>query len=424
MNSKRGQVLLGAMVLLLALAVFVPILVQFVQTESRHMVKGEKNTQAFQLAEAAIERGYQNLILSTTTWAMASSGTVVTGFDFDQTYISPSGGEYQIGYSTGAGSSVYVTGVGRDRDRKEIRAIKAQYVGNGDLGNSIYSGGQVSVHGSANIEWGPVFSRTDITTGGAKWPRFYSTGKIDPLDTNPSVPNSDNLQYWAYYSNMPNFPTIDLNYYKTKAQTLDSGGTPPAACGGNYYKVGNITFQGCDGGGAGQSGTWYMTGNGTLKAGGGGNYLIGEVIILGNLEMNGNGGSFKSLTVSIPPEAWQEYCESSGVAWTHYQTMDGSAPASCAAATAGSYEATGTYTITNVLVNGLMYQGGNYQATGSGNASFYGVVYCIAQPSLGANMTLWYQPNLSMVTTSSLVQRVSWQDVVCTWDPSGNAVCP
>jgi hypothetical protein len=167
-----------------------------------------------------------------------------------------------------------------------------------------------------------------------------------------------------------------------------------------------------------------MTGNGTMKAGGAGNYLIGEVIILGNLEMIGNGGSFKTLTVPIPPEAWKEYGEASGVAWTHYKTMDPAGPATYAAAVAADYQATATYNITNVLINGLMYQGGQYNATGAGNASFYGVVYCITQPSLGANMTLWYQADLAVLTTSILVQRVSWQDVVCSWDPAGNAVCP
>jgi hypothetical protein len=220
---------------------------------------------------------------------------------------------------------------------------------------------------------------------------------------------------------MPIFPSIDLNYYKNRAQTM---GVAPADCGSSYYKVGNIDFQGCNGGGAGQAGTWYITGNAKMKAGAGGNYLVGEIIALGNFEMDGNGGSFKSLSVPIPPDAWREYGEATGTAWAHYQAMDPSAPATYAAAEAADYVATGNYTINDLLINGLMYQGGNYQATGSGNASFYGVVFSAAQPTLGANMTLYFKHNITFQTTSFALQRVGWRPVVCDWPTFGAPVCP
>jgi len=421
MKDVKGQILVITMVLLLTLAVFIPFLIQMAQSESRWTVKEQKNTQAFHLAELAVERGYQQLILSTITWAAASAGTAVSGFNFDATYTDPSGGEYQIRFTTSSGSGVYVTGVGRDKGRKEIRAVKAQFVGNGDADNSIYSGGQVSVSGSGNVEWGPIMARSDIDTGGRKWPRFYSTGGINPYDTNPAPGNSNNLNYWAYYTSLPAFPSIDLNYYKNQAIAL---GAAPAECGGTYFKAGNITFQGCSAGGAGQAGTWYLTGNATFKAGASGNYIVGEVVALGNLEMNGNGGSFKALTVPIPPAAWKEYGEPTGVAWAHYLTMDAGAPASYAAAVASSYEAADTENITNILVNGLMYQGANYEATGCGNVGFYGVVFCQAKPTLGANMTVWYKSGVLLAGTSSVIQRIAWKDVSCSWTTAGNAVCP
>jgi hypothetical protein len=67
--------------------------------------------------------------------------------------------------------------------------------------------------------------------------------------------------------------------------------------------------------------------------------------------MDGNGGSFKSLSVPIPPDAWREYGEATGTAWAHYQAMDPSAPATYAAAEAADYVATGNYTINDLLIN-------------------------------------------------------------------------
>lgn len=301
--NNSGQVLFAALGLLLTLSLFIPVLVQMSRDESHHAMHTQRDTQAFNLAETALDRGYQELILSTANWATISAGTAVPGFDFDTTYTTPEGGEYRIGFSSGVGGH-WITAVARDRSKKEVAGIRGKFTPSNLLNASIYAVDQVGVHGSANIEWGKVLSRNDIDTSGALWPRFYSTGKVDPQDTNPAPANTDNRQYWAYYTNMPLFPSIDLNYYRNQATIL---GAAPADCGGSFYKVGNIDFRGCNGGGAGQNGTWFITGNAKMKAGAGGNYLIGEVVALGNFEMDGNGGAFKSETVPIPPMAWQEY---------------------------------------------------------------------------------------------------------------------
>lgn len=418
MKNKRGQVLLAGIVLLLGLSVLIPVLIQFVQSESRQTVKSQKNTLAFHLAELGLERGYQQLILTTSTWVTVSSGGVITGFNFDSTYTDPiSGGEYQIRLSSATGTAVYVTAVGRDAAKREIRAIKAMFSGSGNLTNVVYSGDQVSVSGSSNVEWGPVMARNDISGANAH-PRYYSTGKVDPFDTAPGLPNTDNVQWWSYYANVPQMPNIDLNYYKGQAQ---AAGATTAGCGGTFYKVGNIDFQGCIGAGPTfMTGTWYMTGNGTFKAGGSGNGIQGNVIMLGNLEMQGNGGRTMSMNVPLPPEAWKEY----GNDWAYYKgTWDPTAPATYAAAVAASYTASRVVNITNILIDGLMYAGGNYQATGAGNAAYRGVVVCAAQPTFGANITLYYNPTVSYTSTTNVVQRSSWQDVKCTWATAGNAVC-
>ena len=416
MKNKRGQVLLAGVVLLLGLSLLIPVLIQFVQNESRMTLKVQKNTQAFHLAELALERGYQQLILTTSTWVTVSSGGVAAGFNFDTTYTDPSGGEYQIRLSSSTGSGIFITAVARDKDRKEVRAVRGMFTGSGNLSNVIYSGDQISVSGSSNIEWGPVMARNDIS-GALSHPRYYSTGKVDPFDTAPGLPNTDNVQWWSYYANVPQMPNIDLNYYKNQAI---AAGATTAGCGGTFYKVGNIDFQGCIGPGPSfKTGTWYMTGNGTFKSAAPGNGIQGTVIMLGNLEMQGNGGRTMSMNVPLPPQAWKEYAND----WAYYlATWDPTAPATYAAAVAANYLASGNRNITNILIDGLMYTGGNYQATGAGNAAYRGAVICVAQPSLGSNITIYFNPALSYQSTTNVVQRTAWQEARCTWDV-GNAVC-
>ena len=69
MRKDKGQVLVGVIVFLLVLAVIVPAMVLYVQNEARWSVKQQQNTNAFQLAEAAIDIGYQKVTESTSTWA-------------------------------------------------------------------------------------------------------------------------------------------------------------------------------------------------------------------------------------------------------------------------------------------------------------------------------------------------------------------
>jgi hypothetical protein len=425
MKNNRGQVFFMTALILVTLSAILPLLINLAQNESRWTVKEQKSTRAFHLSEMALERGYQQLLLTTSTWTNVTGGASVPGFNFDTTYTDPSGGEYQIQLSSTSGGGMFVTAVGRDGSGAELRALRAEYAETGNLfTSSIYSAGQVNVNSSANVEWGSILAKNDIDTNGRYWPRYYSTGKIDPWDTNPAPPNTNNRQWWSYYANMPVFPTLDLNYYKTKAQAL---GAAPAACGGSYYVVGNVDFRGCNGGGAGQAGTWYITGNAVFKAGMGGNYIVGDVIALGNLEMNGNGGAFKNLTVPVPPTAWKEYGGTSllGIlAWVHYKlTFDLLSPLTYDLAVATNYKATGNATINNILVNGLMYQGGNFQATGSGNAGFYGVVLTQGQPTLGSNMTLYFNPNITIQSAEFQAQRVAWEPPSCVWPKGGNASC-
>ena len=67
MKNRKAQVLLGVIVLLVVLAILIPTMVKYVQHEAKWSVKQGQNTNAFQLAEAAVDRGYQKIAESTAT---------------------------------------------------------------------------------------------------------------------------------------------------------------------------------------------------------------------------------------------------------------------------------------------------------------------------------------------------------------------
>ncbi|MBL8023169.1 MAG: hypothetical protein JNK54_02650 [Elusimicrobia bacterium] len=421
MKKPTGNALVMVVVILAVLMILVPGFVQFITSDTRLTVKANNSTRAFQLAESALERGFQTLTMSTATLALVSSGTAVAGYNFDVTYSEPNVGEYQIRLASQTASTILITGVGRTTADGAVRAVRAEYARLGDLNNSITAEGIVGMGGSTEVEWGSVLSRTGIATSGRNHPRFYSVGSVTPQDGNGSAPpNTDNVQWWSYKTDLPPNPTLDLPYYQVQSQ---ADGATISACGSTFYKVGDSSFKGCKNGGSPQTGTWFVTGNASFKPGSGGNIMEGVLIALGYVEIQGNGGSSRTMTVPVPPKAWKEY----GNDWNYYRSnFDGAAPGSYAAAVAADYTASTTKTIDNILFSGLFYAGGGLQFTGSGNSSVYAAAIVQGAPALGSNHTFYFNPDAAVAakTTNRSIQRISWRDVACTWETGSNAACP
>ena len=207
LSNRSGQVLIIAIGILLFLAIALPSIVLLTQNESRWTLKEQRTTRAYQLAESAVEHGFQNLLLSTSTWYDVEAGTPINGFEFDQKYTGVYGGEYEIKYAAGpAISQVTITGVGRATTAdgtKDLRAIKAVYANASGLTNAITAGNTVTIGASVNVEWGAVISYTSIDPGGRTHPRFYTSGSITGVDTDPTPPNTDNLQWWSFKTDLP-----------------------------------------------------------------------------------------------------------------------------------------------------------------------------------------------------------------------------
>lgn len=420
-RGERGVVLAGVIVLMLIMSIIVPAMVLWVQNEARWTVKQDRSIKAFQLAEGGVDRAFNKVTESTMTWASLQAGGsmgvsgIPTSYIFNMTFTDLSSGTYTIAVSSGPDAQqVTIYSVGRDFDKKEVRAIKAVYQ-NAPLGDiAIMGGNGVSVTGNnMQVDWGAVISPKDINTGGKLHPQFWSAGAID-LDTNGSAPpncDSPDCKFWhSYYSGIPPVPELDFDAYKALAQ---AAGTGPC---GVYYETGSKDLSCTDATGK----TYYIEGNVTNLSG----HIVGNVICIGDLATaNGNLGG-AAYTATLPREAWKQY----GNDWAYYTAAawDPTAPGSFPGLTSSYKSPAGqTVGLTPVLA-GFMYVGGNFQGpTGGGNSQFvYGVIYVKGTVTLNSNSFLknYYSASAAsaVLSTKIYLTRVSWENVVLQWPSTAN----
>ncbi len=408
MKKSTGQVLIAVIVLMAILAISLPAIIQFVQNESRWTVKETRTTRAFQLAEAAVERGFQKIITSSSTWSSIQAGQVQTNYNFDFKYTD-SNGQYEVRVTSGPGTQqATVTGVGRDTSTNEIRAIKVIY-GNTAANAAMYAMGGVTLTSNPGVEWGPVMSPTTITTS-QDHPRFYSTGNVT-LDPNGAVPpNTDNVQWWSYYPNLPPPPEVDTQGYLQDATAL-----------GQVHAAG--TYQASSFGVT--TGTHYFQGDTTIQSPGG--FLNnGNIVVMGDLTVQGSPGN-GTLTPHLPPNAWKEYGNDwKGCAACYWDNYDNAAPTTFPGIN-GSYDSSvATYAFNNkLLLHGFLYVMKSLTITGGGNLTIYGSLYLGNASSLdGSHVKVYYDDSLVVKTLNVTLSRNSWQEVSnCSW--SGvDATCP
>ena len=217
-------------------------------------------------------------------------------------------------------------------------------------------------------------------------------------------------------------PQLDFNYYKQLAQS--EGPAAAACCGGQHYTTGSCDFKGCQdtsGLTGGQPTVYYADGTDiNFYAGSGGNFVVGSIILAGSSSINihGNGGS-GAYSASVPPLAWREYGLNS-ITWSHYRAFDSGAPGSFPGLNS-SYQASASYPLSNVVVHGLLYDGGDINMGGSGNTVIHGVLLGATQISGNANLTIYYDDTVASNIQQSgkpTYSRKSWEEIQPIW-PSG-----
>lgn len=416
MRRRRGQLLVPALLLLLVLAIIIPIMVFYVQNEARWSAKQGQNTNAFQLAEAAVERGYQKVTESTTTWAAIQAGQTLAGFNLDTPYNDLGSGSYAVSITKGSDpQTVAIIGIGRDSNLKEVRALEVVYVNSlvdGSVG--IIAAGGVAMSGAnVNVEWGSIVSPKTISIGSKKHPYYWSASSID-LDANgPTPPNCDQPNCWwwrSYDSQIPPMPSIDFGAYQSSAAASLTD-----SCGNSYYRDGSYdkhTFNNCtDTGGH----TYYVTGNwDDFKSA-----VAGNIIVLGNLNFaNGGQATLPAYNAQIPSTAWRQYCND----WATYKSNydPGTPYSSCPSPSSGYAPASLTKSI-DPAIHGLVYVGGDLTIpNGGGNSDLIHGVFIVqgaADINANSHAHVYYDSLIAanIQTTVILLTRQSWKDVVRQW---------
>ena len=434
-EGESGQgVVAGAIALFAALSILVPMIVYFVQNESKETEKERKMTAAFQLAEAATERGYWEI----SQLSSPTASIPLAGYNFDQEYSDLANGTYAISIGSDAAEDIVITGVGRDALKKELREVQVVYALPAASNSSMFSAGANAISGNESVEWGPIYSQTSISTG-RTYPRLYSNGTIagyGPSSCSNAPPCTDDVHYWscscAPYVPMP---SVDFNYYKTLAQA--EGNTAPSGCGcsaatcPHYVNTsGTVNFNGCQdasGVSGGNPTVYYIDGNATVSfsASNPKNFIVGSVIVTGggSWQLSGQDGS-GSYAASVPPYSWREYCLN-GTTWSHYQSIGGGAASwnsSCGSSSGinATYELTGaTYGLNDVLVHGFVYVGsGGIALTGSGGTVVHGALYTSGAITGNAHITVYFDSQATQnihTSASQLYTRQSWKEVAALW---------
>ena len=422
--GRRGQILPGAIAMLVILTVMVPAIALWVQRETIFSMKQAQDTVAFHLAEAGVEKAYLYISLSTVTWNAIQAGTAQTNYKFDKAYTDIDGGTYAISITSGPGTQqVTIITVGRDRRNKQTRALRAVY-SNAILGDTaIFAGGGVLVNNKMNVEWGAVMSPSNIDATGHNHPKYLSSSQIIGMDQTANPPNTDGCQYWAFQKSLPTPPDLDFEFYRTSAAattgcpdhagahgTLRDGTLSPGSC----YYPGAVTNW--DDTTTGK--TIFIEGNLTVDSPG--MFHTGTMIVMGNVILPNGVWGRGNVTMNMPCTAWKQYCND----WAAYKVFDPAGPTNFPGVNSTYSNCTRTWNSTKIAVNGFLYVGGNFNngGGGGGGSDVYGVLYAIGTSTLSAASPIdfYYNGNATsnIVTTNVSLSRVSWQDYLQGW-PSG-----
>jgi len=227
---RKGFILPMFVSIIIIFFIIVPVILNWVSEDTKSTVSEQKKSIAFNLAEAAVERGYWKVKSSTSTFESVIMGGTLVGYNFDTVYNDIQGGSYRIKISSGPLSrQVTIIGEGRDNSTKEKRAVKVIYQ-NQTITGAMISGSKITPSDKTTFHWGPILGWGEINlSGGAGnvyYPRKFSKQLVKPRDNSLNPPNTDNLEWWSAYD-VPELPMFDFATIRSSAQangTLNCGG--------------------------------------------------------------------------------------------------------------------------------------------------------------------------------------------------------
>lgn len=441
LRGRSGQLLVGVIVIMLLIMIIVPALVSYVQNETRWSMKQDRNSVAFQLAEAAIDRGFRKVSESTTTWAALMEGTIPTGFLYNTSFtdLGLTGGYYTVAISSGPETNqCRIIGIGKfapNSGRSETRSLEAIY-SNAPLGDvAIRGNSTVSLTGSqAVVHWGAIVTPKAITQSlsagtEGKYPQYWSASSItmDPDGAGPIECDSPYCHQWhSYQENIPADPGIDTGAYAASATATNTYYTGNQTWGNNAL-CGTVTDPCSRNAGCCDDGyTFYVNGNLTVN---GGIYIEGNLIVTGNVSLPNGLAGLGSIYTPLPRKAWQQY----GNAWATYTDSkdddspaiywDNTAPANFPGINDSYKGPVRQLQLDKVMVQGFLYVGGNLtQGSGGGDEKVVGACYVGGTVDVQTNNFSVYYSDAAgqhVKTTQVILSRVSWKDKQNAFWPTG-----
>jgi hypothetical protein len=419
--KKNGQALIGVLLALVIFMIFIPALVFMVRHEAQWTVMEKKTTSAFHAAESGIDRGMWKLRENSSNWANILGGGTITGYTGTTTYnlyadsdTTRVVGQYKVTIIAGSNTGeILIRSIGRDVSNAEVRGIEA-IVSRTTVNSSVSCDGGVTWKPHLTVHWAPVtsYSSIDLTGGGDYFPRKYSTGAINPRDTNINPPNSDGKEYWAF-QDLGDPPQIDLASYKALAQKsqipLSSGGGEIRQATGNNLAISSPTgsgyFRSADNGSKIRLFGSYSFTNSTsaIYVEGGIDFSnssflnLNAAIAEGSIDFNANNTVY---VASVPASAYLEYVKKKEVTPSYTYPGEGNI----------------TYSISNCGMHGFMYSGGTLSGSGGNDAALVGAVKVIGGITMN-NFIIYYDAGVAggVKISNATIRQTSWKEIRATW---------
>jgi Tfp pilus assembly protein PilX len=86
MKKRNGFILPLLIAVILLFLITAPSLINWITTDTTQTIREQRKSIAFNLAQAAVERGYWKVKSSTSTFEAVSMGQILPGYNFDVTY--------------------------------------------------------------------------------------------------------------------------------------------------------------------------------------------------------------------------------------------------------------------------------------------------------------------------------------------------
>jgi hypothetical protein len=358
-------------------------------------------------------------------------------------YSDVEGGDYRVQITSHPtlSKALRVVSTGKERSGRELRAVEV-VLKKSAVDSALYAP-TIGLTGSARIFWGPFMALGSIHMTGSSnqlMPRKMSRGVITASggypdrDTNPTAPNTDSREWWSYNSYpVPDSLTVDLNYYKTVAQTQ-----------GLYYTSNQTLSSVVD---TDDTKVRYFDGCNARFSGS--KHFRGVLVVLGDLDFIGSGKEPEGLYYfTPPPQAWQEYQKNSPNGGDTCTGTDTSGGGGYGAADDGNYRnnanaegdktcfhqypgdggyhvVESSYSIKDGCLAHSQSGGGGGESPSfkgfvfvrgqiscAGSSVIHGAIYMDTGASWGGgSFQIFYDETLSVRTLGNTFSRVSWKEV-------------